>query len=337
MTTGSPGPAGPAPRHSPTPPGAPGPVPGQRTGQPPPHRVASAAELDPAWGWAPQTEAEAGMAKAVAARDQLGYLAALAGGALLLPLSDAAAAGREPAGWATGTVDGTRYVLAFTSRAALPPERRGQVCWVSLLFDVVAAIGTRGYGLAVDPGLPIQVFLGPGAVADLRPWEALWCPTEATLRAAVIGEDPVAYLSELLTTTLVLPLPTAADSQPPGVAPAAAAEEPGDYWSRVVRSDPEPMRHSRDITDPHFVWWRAERADGVPVIFAFTSPIRMQAEVGERDWIEVPFLDIVDARPDQRCALRLNSGGANGMELPGSALVELRERYRALRREQETG
>ena len=60
----------------------------------------------------------------------------------------------------------------------------------------------------------------------------------------------------------------------------------------------------------------------------------MQAEVGERDWIEVPFLDILDAWPDRGCALRLNSGGANGMELPGVALFELRDNYRALLREQ---
>jgi hypothetical protein len=284
----------------------------------------------PDWpgGWVPGTEAETGMAQAVATRDQLAFLAALSRGALLLPLLEPVRVEQDLVRWPTVVVDGTRYVVAFTSRAAMPPSARGDVVRVSPLFDVVEGLAGHGYGLAVDLGLPIQVFLSPAALSDLGGYEALWTPREAALRTAVRTDDAPGYLAALVDGSVVLPLPLPGD----GEAPRPVAT--GEYWTAVHRTDPEFAPFTRDITDPAFPWWRTERADGRPVVLGFTTPVRMQAEVGERDWIEVPFLDVVSAWPDADCALRLNSGGATTLELAGAALTDLRESYAKALRDQ---
>ncbi len=304
------------------------PVPGQR----------SSLDRGVPTDWAPQTEAEAELLRAVGVRDQLAYLEALSQSPLLLPLtspagdgvlSDGVLSGQEPVRWATVLVDGTHYVLAFTSRLAMPPGTRAEPVRIAPLFDLAPTLAGFGYGLAVDPGLPIQVFMSPAALADLRAYEPLWSPLESALRMAVHDADAQGYVKALLDGALILPLPEPGDGEAP-VAPAPG----GDYWSSVGRSDPVLDRFSRDITDPAFPWWRTRRVDGAPVILAFTTPVRMQAEVGERDWVEVPFLAVVNAWPDRECALRLNPGGTNGMELTGEALADMREAYLTAVREQ---
>jgi hypothetical protein len=267
--------------------------------------------------WRPSTEAEEAMAAAVAAGDQIAYCKALADEALYLPVTPAAAAGREPVTLATSPAGGVTYVLAWTSAAALPPEipavRR------SPLFELVHAIEPLGWGIAVDPGLPVQAFLSPDAVRTLPPWEPQWAPLDDVLRRAVLAEDREAYMAALLEAHLVLPLPT---EQELAAAAPPDAGAPDEYWT-AVRTDRIVPSVSRDVTDPQFPWWRTERVDGRPVTFAFTSVANMQAEVGDREWIAVPFIDIVVAWPEDGGALRLNPGGTNGTELPPEALAEM--------------
>nr|BFE63207.1 hypothetical protein GCM10020063_077330 [Dactylosporangium thailandense] len=244
--------------------------------------------------WRPSTEAEEAMAAAVAAGDQIAYLKALSDEALYLPITPAAAAGREPVTLATSPAGGTTYVLAWTSGPALPPEV--QAVRRTPLFEVVHAIQERGWGIAVDPGLPVQAYLSPDAVRTLPPWEPEWWPLDDALRRAVLAEDREAYMAALLEAHLVLPLPTeeelaAANPQPDPDDPEAA------YWT-VVRTDRIVPSISRDVTDPEFPWWRAELVDGREIIFAFTSVAHMQAEVGDREWVSVPFVDIVVAWPE---------------------------------------
>ncbi|MER7275068.1 SseB family protein [Dactylosporangium sp. NPDC000244] len=244
--------------------------------------------------WRPSTEAEEAMAAAVAAGDQIAYLKALSDEALYLPITPAAAAGREPVTLATSPAGGTTYVLAWTSGPALPPEV--QAVRRTPLFEVVHAIQERGWGIAVDPGLPVQAYLSPDAVQTLPPWEPEWWPLDDALRRAVLAEDREAYMAALLEAHLVLPLPTeeelaAANPQPDPDDPEAA------YWT-VVRTDRIVPSISRDVTDPEFPWWRAELVDGREIIFAFTSVAHMQAEVGDREWVSVPFVDIVVAWPE---------------------------------------
>jgi hypothetical protein len=316
----------------------------------------------PGTDWQPATEAEAAMAAAVRDGDQTAYLRALAGTALVLPITGPAAAGREPVTWATSVARGTTWVLAFTSLAALPPGLANVVRRCPA-FDVARAVAELGCGLAVDPGLPIQAFLTPEATADLREWEPEWQPLDGALRAAVAADDRDAYLRALLGARLVLPLPSEADAELDEPEPeaewtgsagagsweatagagswaasagagslaasAGAGDRPSDYWT-AVRSDP-PTRQasavSRDVTDPEFPWWRTERVDGEPVILAFTSAARMQSELGDREWVEPTFIETVAAWPDWECGLRLNAGTDAGMELPGEALHRMYDSF----------
>lgn len=296
--------------------------------------------------WQPATEEEATMAAAARAGDQTAYLRALADVALVLPVTGAAAAGREAVTWATSVARGTRYVLAYTSISALPPGA-AIVVRRSPAFDVAHAIVELGCGLAVDPGLPIQAFLTPDAVADLREWEPEWVPVDAALRVAVATEDRDGYLGALLNARLVLPLPADADGEPDaepdelGSAQIGSTEigPAGDYWT-AVRSDRsrDPAAPvSRDVTDPEFPWWRTERVDGEPVILAFTSPARMRSELGDREWVEPSFIEVVAAWPDWSCALRLNPGGDAGMELAGAALNHMYDAFVEAMRERNPG
>ncbi|GAA0726642.1 SseB family protein [Dactylosporangium roseum] len=260
-------------------------------------------------GWRPTTEAEEAMAAAVAAGDQLAYLQAVSQAALILPITAGAADGREKVTWMTAEAGGEKYVVAFTSGPALPPEFRH--LRRSPLFEVVRFIADLGWGLAVDPGLPVRSMLTPQAVRDLLAWEPEWAPLDFALGAAVRAEDREAYLSRLIDAELLLPLPTQEELAP------EPASEPADYWT-AVRTDSAVV--SRDVTDPEFPWWRAERVDGVPVILAFTSLPYLQSELGDREWVTVGFVEIVASWPEDGGALRLNPGGANGMELPAEAM-----------------
>ncbi|WP_433613758.1 SseB family protein [Dactylosporangium sp. CA-139114] len=257
--------------------------------------------------WRPSTEAEEAMAAAVAAQDQIAYLKALSDEALYLPITPAAAAGREPVTLATSPADGTTYVLAWTSGPALPPEV--QAVRRAPLFEVVHAIQERGWGIAVDPGLPVQAYLSPDAVRTLPPWEPEWWPLDDALRRAVLAEDREAYMAALLEAHLVLPLPTEEE-----LAAASPRPDPDDpeaaYWT-VVRTDRIVPSISRDVTDPEFPWWRAELVDGREIIFAFTSVAHMQAEVGDREWVSVPFIDIVVAWPESDSASGPQSGAGS--------------------------
>ncbi|GAA2345703.1 SseB family protein [Dactylosporangium salmoneum] len=275
--------------------------------------------------WRPTTEAEEAMAAAVATGDQLAYCKALAEEALYLPITPAAAAAREPVTLATSQAGGVTYVLAWTSGAVLPPEipavRRAP------LFELVHSIAGLGWGIAVDPGLPLQAFLSPDAVRTLPPWEPEWAPLDDALRRAVSAGDRDAYMGALLDAHLLLPLPT--EEEIAAAVPPPDAPDPDEYWT-AVRTDRILPSVSRDITDPEFPWWRTERVDGSPVIFAFSSQAQLQAEVGDRDWIAVRFVDIVVAWPGLEDttlggALRINPGGANGVELPAEALAAMYE------------
>ncbi|WP_433056699.1 SseB family protein [Dactylosporangium sp. CS-033363] len=252
--------------------------------------------------WRPSTEAEEAMAAAVAAGDRAGYLRALSAEALYLPVTVRAAAGREPVSLATSTLDGLTYVPAWTSGTALPAGVEAVRRWP--LFELVGAIAGLGWGIAVDPGLPVQAYLTPDAVRTLPPWEAEWWPLDDALRRAVAAGDREAYTTALLDASLLLPLP-------------GDVAAPGEYWT-AVRTDV-----SRDVTDPAFAWWRTQRADGQPIVLAFTSPAHLQAELGDRDWIAVPFVDIAVAWPRDGAGLRVNPGSGNGIEVPAEMLSQL--------------
>jgi len=88
---------------------------------------------------------------------------------LLLPIGDAAAAGAEPAAWATTRLDDRTWVVAFTSVEGLARASGGRVTRgrISSLPELAAAWPDHAWGLVVDPALPSQLSLEPGTVARL--------------------------------------------------------------------------------------------------------------------------------------------------------------------------
>lgn len=125
--------------------------------------------------WAPATETELAMRDALRAGDQELYFRILARSELLLPLSEDAAAGREPAGWGTWSSGGRTHVLAFTSDQALRyclAKNAGSARRIS--YPELARIWPNvDWWLAVDPGLPIEGYLpawfvGQLALGDVR-------------------------------------------------------------------------------------------------------------------------------------------------------------------------
>jgi hypothetical protein len=88
---------------------------------------------------------------------------------LLLPISEAAAAGAEAPGWATHEGPGRTWLLAFTSVEAMQTASGGAVRSgrISSLPELAAGWPDPRWGLAVDPGLPSHLTLESGTVARL--------------------------------------------------------------------------------------------------------------------------------------------------------------------------
>jgi hypothetical protein len=234
------------------------------------------------------------MLAAFAADDPAALLAALVTGPLLMPVSPAAAAGAEPAGWATGTYDGVTHVLAFTSPQAIAACLPGQP--VTYRTDSVPSLVANWpdptWRLAVDLSLPIGLVLDS---ADLAALPDLSVPGEDPLRAAVSARDENAVTAEMLRAELIVP-----------IAPDAPA--------------------SRDLGDPAFPWPRAP--EGITI---YTSEERMRQAVGEADFVAVTSLQLVTNWPPDAPALLLNAGTPLAVSITGSTVRELAGWFAQLR------
>ncbi|WP_306205989.1 SseB family protein [Actinoplanes sp. RD1] len=244
--------------------------------------------------WAPVTATERAMLAAVAADDPAALLAALVTGPLLMPVSPAAAAGREPAGWATGMLDGVTHVLAFTSPEAIAACLPGRP--VTYRTDSVPSLVANwpdpSWRLAVDLGLPIGLVLGGHDVAALPD---LTVPGESALRAAVEAQDENAVTAAMLRAELILP----------------------------IGPDAPP---TRDLGDPAFPWPRVP--EGITV---YTSEERMRQAVGEADFIAVTSLQLTTNWPDDTAALLLNAGTPLAVSIAGPTVRELATWFGELR------
>lgn len=122
------------------------------------------------------TELEELLAAAASGPDGLrSALLAVREADLVLPVSPPAAAGRAPLSWATATVEGRSWLLAFTSVDAF--ERAGRVpgdAHRPIGFLPLAAFWPDAqWNLAVNPGLPSQLLLEAGTVIRLARTEPL--------------------------------------------------------------------------------------------------------------------------------------------------------------------
>ncbi|MBF8193890.1 SseB family protein [Nonomuraea sp. K274] len=86
-----------------------------------------------------------------------------------LPISESAAAGRDPVAWPTWAADGRTWLVAYTSEAALLAAGAGAVRHyrVVSLTELAAGWPDPRWGLAVNAGLEPAFFLEPGTVARL--------------------------------------------------------------------------------------------------------------------------------------------------------------------------
>lgn len=119
--------------------------------------------------WRPANAVELALADAVARGDEAGQYGALIGAELVLPISAAALAGTEPPKWATGQAGGTTLLLAFTSPEAMVRCSGGQATmYRTTPFRALAAAWPDPHWvLAVDPGLPVELYLESGTVARM--------------------------------------------------------------------------------------------------------------------------------------------------------------------------
>ena len=117
---------------------------------------------------------------AARAGDTARCLALLRSGDLALPITPAAAAGDEPAAWATAQAQGVTWVLAYSSVERMQQCTRGEATHarVAPFLELAAGWPDTRFGLAVDAGAEHPFFLESGTVARLA------APTLAEDRAA---------------------------------------------------------------------------------------------------------------------------------------------------------
>jgi hypothetical protein len=85
-----------------------------------------------------------------------------------------------------------------------------------------------------------------------------------------------------------------------------------------------PMRPkgspSRDLANPAFAWWHTGDADSGAGVALFSSPVRLQASLGDVPWLVAPFTSVLSHWPDG-CAAVVDPDHHNGMSLPAEAMA----------------
>jgi hypothetical protein len=243
--------------------------------------------------WRPDEPVERRLRTAVRDDDRTGYLRALVDSGLVLPISPAAAAGDAPIEWATESFEGRTYAFSFTSTTAMATAtgRANAPYRVVAAVDVVYDLPDPSWWLAIDPGMPGQVFLGPEGIQGLREAELAVRPVDAELRAANKTGQADAYLLALLGAEVVVPM--VPDGSP-----------------------------SRDMTDPEFAWWLADQDSARPAAIVFTSEARLRATFGEVPWLAVDFADLLSGW-EGAVDLSVNPGSGTGARLPFETLRNL--------------
>lgn len=251
--------------------------------------------------WTPVGPTETALLAALIAEDEAAYTAALVTASLLLPVTEEAAEGREPARWVTHNIGGVTYLLTFTSPEAIAAAFPGiDVRYrVTDFFDLVAHWPNPEWRMAVDPGLPIATQLTSEVLRSLAeagpprpPHPDHLTPAEEDLWAALQEGDSPTFMSGLIRQPLLLPIP-----------PRGGL--------------------SRDLTDPEFPWWQAESEIGEPGVPVFTSERMMISVLGEQDFIEVSVPYLVENWPDQTWYLMINPNTGLATRLTGTQAKNL--------------
>jgi hypothetical protein len=264
--------------------------------------------------WQPVEPVEQQLSAARADGDVPAYLLVLARADLRLVM---------PAGgtgsWAVSRIEGRPCLVAFTSLPALVAVTGGAPHRVVRFVKLAADWPDPVVQLAVDPGLPIEAYLDAASVRDVAGLSAQPAtPVETALARSLEAGDVEAYVAELMTGDVLMPLPDMllSDMSLPDAAPAVLEPaDPGFAWFRPAH---EGLADGDD-----------EPAGGRPApIVAFTSWPRMCDLLGERRCVRLPFVALVEAWPDD-AALLIDPGLRHGGRIDGTVMRQLGDEVRA--------
>ncbi len=117
--------------------------------------------------WSPANPFEEDLLQALTSGDVAAATTLLRGAELALPLTAAAFAGAEPPRWPTATAAGRTWITAYTSLEAMHigTDNVAEHARISSLPELAAGWPDHTWGLAIDPGLPIQVPLDAAGLA----------------------------------------------------------------------------------------------------------------------------------------------------------------------------
>lgn len=246
--------------------------------------------------WQPANRLEEMLLAARQRQSQPEYLSLLAWADLLLPLS--LDRPDDPDAITLVEVSGHRCVLAFTSdqatRHVLGADRPRRPV---RMVELPRIWPEPDLWLAIDPGLPIEMYLGADAIRALaaesdQPATA----TEAALAAAASSADPDAFAAALLTEDAVVPISPDADSG------------------------------STDIADPDFGWCRMPGDEDL--IMVYTSTPRMREQLGLNPYVLVPFAKLLARWPDPATGLAVDPGASFASRLAAPLVAAIADRVR---------
>jgi SseB protein N-terminal domain len=235
--------------------------------------------------WQPEGEVETALATARAAGDDRRYLRILGASELLLPL----VSGPGTPAWATTEADGRALVLAFTSPSAMTIALGPGLPFRSARFIELARTWPDPLAwLAVDPGLPVEVYLAPDVVAELAELAEASVPPlddlERILREPA-STGPEQLARAMFRSTLTVPL------------------------DRALVPDGAP--------DPALPWWRLDRPDAP--IAVYTSDARMREHLGPQESVQLSFDQLARVWPPG-APMAVNPGSAFAALLDGAAM-----------------
>lgn len=117
--------------------------------------------------WEPNDPFEEQLWAAYQVEDTGTCLALLRTTEFALPISAEAAAGSEPPRWATAVRDDGTWLMAYTSVESMRTGTDGQAthCRIVSLVELAAGWPDPQWGLAINPGMPMQILLEPRTVA----------------------------------------------------------------------------------------------------------------------------------------------------------------------------
>lgn len=117
--------------------------------------------------WEPTGPFEKQLWAAYQGADSGACLALLRTTELALPISAAAAAGDELPRWATAVREDRTWLMAYTSAESMQTGTDAQAthCRITSLVELAAGWPDPRWGLAVNPGLPMQILLEPRTIA----------------------------------------------------------------------------------------------------------------------------------------------------------------------------